>query len=90
MSFFDAAAPLVTFESIDMEKAWFASRYDRGDADYVNCSMDKDEYLAFVEALPNGGGSARSTDLRTSMSSRAACPWRSWPAAAWIRCATAR
>ena len=34
-----------------MEKAWFASRYDRGDADYVNCSMDKDEYLAFVEAL---------------------------------------
>ena len=51
MSFFDAAAPLVTFSSIDMEKAWFASRYDRGDADYVNCSMDKDEYLAFVEAL---------------------------------------
>ena len=51
MSFFDAAAPLITFESIDMEKAWFASRYDRGDADYVNCSIDKDEYLAFVEAL---------------------------------------
>ena len=51
MSFFDAAAPLVTFSSIDMEKAWFASRYDRGDADYVNCSMEKDEYLAFVEAL---------------------------------------
>ena len=51
MSFFDAAAPLITFESIDMEKAWFASRYDRGDADYVNCSMEKDEYIAFVEAL---------------------------------------
>ena len=51
MSFFDAAAPLITFESIDMEKAWFASRYDRGDADYVNCAMDKDEYIAFVEAL---------------------------------------
>ena len=51
MSFFDAAAPLITFESIDMEKAWFASRYDRGDADYVNCVMDKDEYIAFVEAL---------------------------------------
>ncbi len=51
MSFFDAAAPLVSFSSIDMEKAWFASRYDRGEADYVNCAMDKDEYLAFVEAL---------------------------------------
>ena len=51
MSFFDAAAPLVTFSSIDMDKAWFASRYDRGDADYVNCAMEKDEYLAFVDAL---------------------------------------
>ena len=37
--------------SIDMDKAWFASRYDRGDADYVNCAMEKDEYLAFVDAL---------------------------------------
>ena len=51
LNFFDAAAPLVSFESIDMEKAWFASRYDRGTADYINCAMDKDEYLAFVDAL---------------------------------------
>ena len=51
ISFFDAAAPLVSFDSIDMEHAWFASRYDRGTADYVNCSMNKDEYAAFVEAL---------------------------------------
>ena len=51
MSFFDAAAPLVSFESIDMERAWFASRYDRGEADYVNCSMEREEYAAFVEAL---------------------------------------
>lgn len=51
MSFFDAAAPLVSFESIDMEHAWFASRYDRGTADYVNCSMNEEEYRAFVEAL---------------------------------------
>ena len=51
MSFFDAAAPLVSFESIDMERAWFASRYDRGEADYINCAMERDEYAAFVEAL---------------------------------------
>ena len=51
MSFFDAAAPLVSFDSIDMSRAWFASRYDRGSADYVNCSMKRDEYAAFVEAL---------------------------------------
>lgn len=51
LNFFDAAAPLVTFESIDMSKAWFASRYDRGTADYINCPMTKDEYDAFITAL---------------------------------------
>ena len=51
LNFFDAAAPLVSFESIDMDKAWFASRYDRGTPDYINCAMEKEEYLAFVEAL---------------------------------------
>ena len=51
LSFFDAAAPLVSFDSIDMSRAWFASRYDRGKADYVNCAMERDEYAAFVEAL---------------------------------------
>jgi len=51
LNFFDAAAPLVTFESIDMEHAWFASRYDKGTADYVNCALDEEEYKAFREAL---------------------------------------
>lgn len=51
LSFYDAAAPIVTFESLDKEKVFFASRYDRGDADYINCPMNKEEYLAFYEAL---------------------------------------
>lgn len=51
LSFFDAAAPIVTFESLDMDKVFFASRYDRGDADYINCPMNKEEYLAFYNAL---------------------------------------
>ena len=51
LNFFDAAAPLVTVESIDMDYAWFASRYDRGTADYVNCSMDAETYAAFVREL---------------------------------------
>lgn len=51
LHFFDAAAPLVTFESVDMSSAWFASRYDKGTADYVNCPMTEEEYLAFWEAL---------------------------------------
>lgn len=51
LNFFDAAAPLVTAESIDMEHAWFASRYDRGTADYINCPMNAEEYQAFVREL---------------------------------------
>lgn len=51
LNFFDAAAPLVTMESIDMEHAWFASRYDRGTADYINCAMSQEEYLDFVREL---------------------------------------
>ena len=51
LSFFDAAAPLVTFESIDMEKAWFASRYDKGSADYINCALSEEEYRSFWREL---------------------------------------
>lgn len=51
LSFYDAAAPIVTYESLDKEKVFFASRYDRGDADYINCPMNKDEYLAFYKEL---------------------------------------
>ena len=51
LSFFDAAAPLVSFESIDMDKAWFASRYDKGTADYINCPMDAQQYRDFIKEL---------------------------------------
>ena len=51
LSFYDAAAPVVEFDSLDMDKVFFASRYDRGDADYINCPMTKEEYLAFYESL---------------------------------------
>ena len=51
LSFFDAAAPIVTYESLDHDITFFASRYDRGDADYINCPMNKEEYLAFYQAL---------------------------------------
>ena len=51
LHFFDAAAPLVTAESIDMEQAWWQSRYDRGTPDYINCALDKEQYLAFVQQL---------------------------------------
>ena len=51
LHFFDAAAPLVTAESVDMDLAWWQSRYDRGTPDYVNCAMDKEQYEAFMKEL---------------------------------------
>jgi len=51
LHFFDAAAPLVTAESVDMELAWWQSRYDRGTPDYVNCAMNKEQYEAFINEL---------------------------------------
>lgn len=60
LHFFDAAAPIVDFESINMGIAFFASRYDKGDADYINCPMTKEQYDAFWEALV----SAREADLK--------------------------
>ena len=51
LHFFDAAAPLVTAESIDMNEAWWQSRYDRGAPDYINCAMNKAQYEAFIAEL---------------------------------------
>ena len=51
LNFYDVAAPLVSFDSVDMESAYFASRYDKGTPDYINCPMDKEEYLAFWQEL---------------------------------------
>jgi len=55
LNFFDCAAPIVTFDSIDMDNAYFASRYDKGDADYINCPMNKEQYLTFYGALISAG-----------------------------------
>ena len=51
LHFFDAAAPIVDFSTVNMEIAYFASRYDKGDADYLNCPMTKEQYDIFYEAL---------------------------------------
>ena len=51
LHFYDAAAPLVSAESVDMNYAWMGSRYDKGTADYVNCPMNQEEYDAFWQAM---------------------------------------
>lgn len=53
LHFYDAVAPIVSADSIDYDKAFFASRYGKGDSDYLNCAMNKEEYLAFYNALIN-------------------------------------
>ncbi len=54
LHFFDAAAPIVTKESVNMEVAYYKSRYDKGDADYLNCPMDKEQFDKFYNELING------------------------------------
>ena len=55
LAFFDAIAPIVHRDSIDLSRAWFQSRYDKGDGkDYINCPMDKEQYEAFIQALIDG------------------------------------
>ena len=54
LAFFDAIAPIVHRESIDMDVAWMAARWDKGGKDYVNCPLDKAQYEAFVQALVDG------------------------------------
>ena len=54
LAFFDAIAPIVHRDSIDMDIAWMAARWDKGGKDYINCPLDKDQYEAFVQALLDG------------------------------------
>jgi len=54
LAFFDAIAPIVHRDSIDMDVAWMAARWDKGGKDYINCPLDKDQYEAFVQALLDG------------------------------------
>ncbi len=60
LAFFDAIAPIVYAESVDMSKAWFQSRYDKGETEeerkaYLNCPMDRDQYEAFIDAILDAG-----------------------------------
>ena len=55
LAFFDALAPIAYHDSVDMDVAWMASRWDKGETkDYINCPMDKEQYLAFIDALIAG------------------------------------
>jgi len=54
LAFFDAIAPIIHRDSIDMDKAWMAARWDKGGKDYINCPLDRDQYDVFVQSLVDG------------------------------------
>lgn len=95
MAFFDAIAPIVYKDSIDMSKAWFQSRYDKPGPggtgkDYINCPMNKEQYEAFIDALVTGEKTEFKDWEKTRLILKAVCPSKSWPNAARKRCALAR
>ena len=73
LHFYDAVSPVVEADSIDLEKAFRASRYGKGGDDYLNCPLDEAQYAAFHEALDAAPSARRSTTSSASSSSRAAC-----------------
>ena len=75
--FFDAAAPIVTFESINMDRAFKAARYNRGTEDYINCPMSKEEYEIFWNELVNAE-MAKVKDFDRKLSLRDACLLKLW------------
>ena len=92
LSFFDAAAPIVTADSLDMSQIFCASRYDKGGDDaYLNCPMDKPAYEAFVRRWwKRSAPRCMISTCAIPRCTRAACRSRCWHSAEWTRCATGR
>ena len=79
MHFFDAIAPIVYTDSVDMSKAWYQSRYDKGDGtDYLNCPLSKDEYDAFIDALLAGEKVDFKEWEKTPPTLKDVCQLKSW------------
>ena len=76
--FFDAVSPIIEADSIDLSKVFRASRYGKGDDDYLNCPMDEEVYNRFIDAILGAAAGARGTTSRRRGSSRGASPSRRW------------
>ena len=79
LAFYDSISPIVDAESIDMSRVYFAARWDKGTADYINCPMDRAEYDRFLRRAACGRSRRRARSGRSSSISRAACRSRCWP-----------
>ncbi len=89
LAFYDSISPIVEADSIDMERVYFAARWEKGTADYINCPMDRAEFDRFLDALL-GLSRRRQRSGRPPTISRAVCPSKFLPGADGIRYALAR
>ena len=78
LAFYDSISPIVDAESIDMERVYFAARYDKGTADYINCPMNREEYDRFYDALLSAEPAESEGVGEAASISKAACRLRSW------------
>ena len=103
LAFYDSISPIVDADSIDMSRVYFAARWDKGTADYINCPMDRAEYDRFwmrcwrprPPKAKSGRSSITSHPTRQNPRrgpgiSKAACPSKCWPGAGATRCASGR
>jgi methylenetetrahydrofolate--tRNA-(uracil-5-)-methyltransferase len=84
LAFYDSISPIVEADSIDMDRVYFAARWDKGTADYINCPMTREEYDAFYDAL------FRKKSGRSCRTSRRACRSSNWRGVGAIRCVLGR
>ena len=90
LAFYDSISPIVDAESIDMDRVYFAARWDKGTADYINCPMNRAEgYDPFSRRAAASPNPPKARSGRSSTISKAACPSKNWRAAAAIPCASA-
>jgi len=89
LAFYDSISPIVEADSIDMERVYFAARWDKGTADYINCPMDRAEFDCFLDALL-AAEPAEAKEWENSTISRAACPSKCWPVEAATLCDSVR
>ena len=89
LAFYDSISPIVDADTIDMERVYFAARWDKGTADYINCPMDRDEYDRFLDALLAAEAAEAKGVGEARLLRRLSAHRRSSPAAAATRCASA-
>ncbi len=90
LAFYDSISPIVDAESIDMSRVYFAARWDKGTADYINCPMDRAEYDRFLRCAARGRGGREQRVGEARIFRGLFAHSKCWPRAGATRCASGR